>query len=93
MIKYVIHRTELRGKTNSWDSVGWSLLVLVSLQVLAVKTLEHQEGLFLPRTMAVGGAKNVDFQRRNLCSVSSILKEEVNIYDAFSVAFGISSLM
>ena len=93
MIKYVIHRTELRGKTNSWDSVGWSLLVLVCLQVLAVKTLEDQEGLFLPRTMAVGGAKNIDFQRRNLRLVSSILKEEVNIYDAFSVAFGISSLM
>ena len=93
MIKYAIHRTELRGKTNSWDSVGWSLLVLVCLQVLAVKTLEDQEGLFLPRTMAVGGAKNIDFQRRNLRLVSSILKEEVNIHDAFSVAFGISSYM
>ena len=63
MIKYAIHRTELRGKTNSWDSVGWSLLVLVCLQVHTVKTLEDQEGLFLPRTMAVGGAKNIDFQR------------------------------
>ena len=67
--------------------------MVVCLQVLNVKTLEDQEGLFLPRTMAVGGAKNVDFQRRNLRSVLSILKEEVNIYDAFSVAFGISSYM
>ena len=83
----------MRGKTNSWDSVGWSLLVLVCLQVLTVKTLEDQEGLFLPRTMAVGGAKNIDFLRRNLRLVSSILKEEVNIHDAFSVAFGISSYM
>ena len=72
---------------------GWSLLVVVCLQVLIVKTLEDREGLFLPRTMAVGGAKNIDFQRRNLRLVSSILKEEVNIHDAFSVAFGISSYM
>ena len=72
---------------------GWSLLVLFCLQVLTVKTLEDQEGLFLPRTMAVGRAKYVGFQRRNLRSVLTILKEEVNIYDAFSVAFGISSLM
>ena len=58
-----------------------------------MKTLEDQEGLFLPRTMAVGGAKNIDFQRRNLRLVSSILKEEVNIHDAFNVAFEISSFM
>ena len=62
---------------------GWSLLVAVCLQVHTVKTLEDQEGLFLPRTIAVGGAKNIDFQRRNLRLVLSILKEEVHIYDAF----------